>query len=281
MHTQHYALVTGASSGIGKAIAYEFARKKKNLVLIALPHTGLKEVVKDLCENYCLNVHAFEVDLTAPKAPEIVFNWCINYNITIDILVNNAGIGNIGAFENTPTDTICTMINLNAKALVMLSHQFIPMMKKNKRSFLLNVGSLASFMPVPNKSVYAATKSFVYAFSYALRLELQPYSISVSCLCPGGTSTSPEAREIIEKLNANSAFIQKPEEVARVAVQELLNGTFRIIPGWHNRVAYYLSQWLPEAGVCWIVQRVFNRKQAGIHSSRLNHSRMTTHPQIQ
>jgi uncharacterized protein len=275
MNTSPFALITGASSGIGKAIAFELASRKKNLLLVALPNTGLKKIAQDLCTNHAILVHSLEVDLTEEHATENVYQWCIRNHYPVDVLINNAGFGNLSALEKTVSEEIITMINLNSKALALMTHRFIPLLKRHPRAYLLNVGSLASFMPVPNKSIYAATKSFVYAFSYSLRLELMSTGISVSCLCPGSTITGTNASEIIKRTKVNKSFIQLPEEVASIAVRELLRGTFRIIPGSHNLIFYRLRQWLPEILVIWILQRVFNHhaikpKQQSLTDSTLS-----------
>lgn len=261
MAPQPYALITGASSGIGKALAFELARRKINVLLVALPNTGLSDVVKHLGDTFDIVSHGIELDLTIAQAPAILHSWCVKNHFEVNILINNAGFGNLCSFEQTDPMLISSMINLNSKAMVMLTHQFIPDLKKFDKSYILNVGSLASFMPIPNKSVYAATKSFVYAFSYALRLELEPHGISVSCLCPGATLTSTHVNEGISKLKVGKNFIQLPESVAHTAVDGMMKNKFRIIPGWHNRILYFIRQVLPETGVRWILLRIFSRQK--------------------
>lgn len=123
----------------------------------------------------------------------------------------------------------------------------------------MNLGSLASFIPIPSKSLYAATKSFVYSFSHSLYFELKPHKIHVSCLCPGGTST--EGSMAIDENNlSKSSFCQVPEAVAAEAVRGLFKKRFRIIPGWRNRLLYWLSQTLPEVLKIAIIKSVFKKK---------------------
>lgn len=257
-----YALITGASSGIGKALAIALASRKINVLLVALPNTGTRDIANEIRRTFGVEADGYEVDLTSPHASNIIFDWCkLNY-YRINMLVNNAGVGNLCAFEQTDPQLIKSMMLLNNQALVLLTHRFIPELKKNKPSYILNVGSLASFMATPNKSVYAATKSFVYSFSMALRMELAHVGVSVSCLCPGGTLTSKNVRDGIRAIGASRHFVQHPEEVANAAVNGMLKKKFRIIPGVHNRILYRIRQMLPEPWVCWILQQIFNRKNS-------------------
>jgi uncharacterized protein len=253
MSSKTFALVTGASSGIGKAIAEELASRKINVLLVALPNTGLPDVVTHLNKQYAVRAFGYELDLTHPESPQKLLAWCQSNHYPVNILINNAGFGNLCSFEETDPALLTTMMALNNKAMVLLTHWFIPELKRNGVSHILNVGSLASFMPIPNKSVYAATKSFVYAFSSALRLELMSSGIYVSCLCPGGTVTSIEVQERAKKAGGfGKAFAQQPEAVALEAVQGMFRRKQKIIPGWHNRVLYAIRQMLPE----WLVGRL-------------------------
>lgn len=261
MSHKTFALVTGASAGIGKAVAEELASRKINVLLIALPGTGLMDVVENIAKSFSVQTDGFEMDLTIPGSANIVFEWCKTNGYGVNILVNNAGFGNLGSFESTDPLVLANMMLLNNQALVLLTHAFLPELKKSTPGYILNLGSLASFMPIPNKSVYAATKSFVYAFSSSLRMELMPHRIRVSCLCPGGTLTNKDVTNRIQTLGAaGKVFTQMPDEVAREAVTGMFRGKHRIIPGWHNRLLYTINQLFPEFLVCAIIQQLFNRK---------------------
>lgn len=260
MNTTGLALITGASSGIGKAIARELAARKINVLLVALPGTGLMEVVRDIRTQYKVCADGLEIDLTSVDSVKSVYQWCKQNNYRVNILVNNAGFGNLCSLEQSDPTVIASMMLLNNQALVLLTQAFIPELKRNAPSYILNLGSLASFMPIPNKSVYAATKSFVYSFSASLRLELWTSGVFVSCLCPGGTSTSAHVKRMMKEMRTNMAFVQLPEQVACKAVRGLLKREFRIIPGWHNKLFYLMRQALPEFAVNWLVLQIFNRR---------------------
>jgi len=254
-----FVLITGASSGIGEALAFEFAAYQQNLLLVALPDTGLEGVCLELKTQFGIEVNTLCTDLTLPGSAAGVLHWCqINF-FKVSVLVNNAGFGNLELFENSNPDLLCNMMELNNRAVIMLTHLFLPELRKFKQSYIMNVGSLASFIPIPGKSVYAASKSFVYAFSQSLYLELKTTNIHVSCLCPGGTMT-PKVQSFLSEMKfKRKGFCQLPEEVAKVAVRQLYKRKFRIVPGFQNQFLYWLSQILPMPLKIMIIQSVFKK----------------------
>ncbi len=259
---ENFALVTGASSGIGQAIAEELAMLKHNLILVALPGTGLEAVAQNLSQTYHIEVYTFCIDLTEPDAPFMLLEACERKEINLNVLVNNAGFGNLELFEKSNLDELLQMMALNNRALVSLTYLFIPLLKKAEQSFILNLGSLASVFKIPYKAVYSATKSFVYSFSAALRLELKPGNISVSCLCPGSTLTSARVRDILYRTSGktNSIFTQSPQAVAQTAVKKLFKRQFRIVPGLHNRLLLGVSHILPESLTDRLLMQLFKPK---------------------
>src|SRR5690606_871694 len=197
-------------------------------------------------DRFTIRADGLEIDLTDADAPYLIRQWCQDNGYRVSILVNNAGFGNLSPFHHTTPAQLREMMALNNHALVLLTHRMIPELRRNPVAYLMNVGSLASFMPVPNKSVYAATKSFVYTFSAILKAELSADNISVSCLCPGGTRTSDKILAHAKSVAGHRYFMQDAEAVAREAVAGLFRGKFRIIPGWHNRIFYVLVCVLPQ-----------------------------------
>lgn len=257
-----YALVTGSSSGIGRALAYEFARQKINVILIALPDSGLKKVRDDLIITYGVRSDLLEIDLTLPGSQQANFNWCQSNAYDVGILVNNAGLGNFCAFENMERELITRMLILNNYALVGLTHLFASHLKSRHGAYVLNVGSLGSFFPLPNKSVYAATKSFVHAFSTGLRLEWKQFDVHVCCLCPGSTITNAEVADRVKAMSSNyRSFHQTPESVAKEAVRALFQKKKTIVPGWPNKLFYQLAITLPSFVIDWFLLRLFGRTQ--------------------
>lgn len=260
--TKTFALITGASAGIGKSLAIELAKRKINLLLVALPHSGLSDVAENLKSIYSIETHYMEIDLIQPDAAETIFNWCKVDGYRIQFLINNAGIGNFGSFEETEVSLLNTMMILNNHALVKLTHRFIPELRENDVGYILNVSSLASFMPIPNKSLYVATKSFVYSFSTALALELRPHNICVCCVCPGGTRTSKDMLERSKKVNwCGMDLSQSAFEVAQETVAKMMEGRSRVIvPGWQNKTLLFLRNILPSGIVHYLLQQLFASK---------------------
>lgn len=241
-----FVLITGASAGIGRALAEEFAIRKKNLLLVSLPQTGLEEVARDLIARYKVEVNTFTCDLTLSDGPVAIFQWCEWMNYTVQVLVNNAGFGNLQSFASSKFNLLDNMMKLNNHAVIMMTHLFIDHLRKFTESHVLNVSSMAAFFPLPQKSVYAATKSFIYTFSDSLRHELKHENISVSCLCPGGTLTERIKSSLTTSMKEKMNFFQTPEEVAADGVSGMYEKKFRIIPGWRNRLMFYVSRMLPE-----------------------------------
>ncbi|HEX6227238.1 MAG TPA: SDR family NAD(P)-dependent oxidoreductase [Chryseolinea sp.] len=262
MKNNSYALVTGSSSGIGKAMAHEFAKRKFNVLLVALPGPEIHGIADDIRQKFSIKVDVLEIDLTHPSSARKIFNWCTDHQYRVQVLVNNAGFGNLCALADTEEVLITRMLALNNHAMVTLTQLFISHLKTYQQSYILNVGSLASFIPIPNKAVYAASKSFVYTFSAALRIELRHLHIHVSCLCPGGTITSIDTNARAKEIhNPLRNLTQTSEQVASHAVIKLFEKKEKIIPGWHNKGLYCLSRVVPLHLKTWILLRIFAIKK--------------------
>ena len=160
-----YALITGASKGIGKAIAFELASKNHHLLLIARSADLLKTVAKEITDSFDVKVDYLATDLSSLAGSQQVFDWCVSNNYTVNILINNAGYGLSGAFERYSIDENLNMMQLNMNTSVQLCQQFIPMLKQQPKSYILNVASSAAYQAVPGLSLYAATKIFLLNFS--------------------------------------------------------------------------------------------------------------------
>jgi uncharacterized protein len=261
-YQKNFALITGASSGIGKAIAIELAARKINLVLVALPDTGLEQTASELSTTHDITVLHYAIDLTKENASVKIFQWCQANDVAVRILVNNAGLGNIGYLEDCRIETLSMILLLNNHVLTMLTHSFIAQMKTHAPGYILNVGSLASFLPIPKKAVYSASKSFVYSFSCSLGNELRNTGISVSCLCPGNTLTSENVSQNLQSTAyRGSFFTQTAAAVATEAVEQMFKKKRRIIPGWPNKFLYAMWRLLPYSIASAILTRIFNREQ--------------------
>jgi short-subunit dehydrogenase len=243
-----YALITGASKGIGKAIAYNLAAKKINLLLIARSESLLIEISHDLSKKYGIEVKSLCVDLARENASEIIFEWVIKNNITIHILINNAGYGLSGNFEKYPAMAHAEMMNVNMTSVVKLISLFLPMMKQQEKSYILNIASSAAYQAVPYLSTYAASKSFVVSFSRALQYELRKTNVSVTCVSPGGTDTDFGQRADIGKkaVKAGEKLNMTPTEVAGIAVNSMFKKRQEVITGLINKLGAFLVWLIPK-----------------------------------
>ena len=186
------ALITGASSGIGKELARIHASKGGNVVLVARRGAELESLRTELEDKYKIEVSIFQQDLTKQGAAKNVYDFCSEKNIEIEYLMNNAGFGGHGNFVDRLLDKDIEMIHLNIQALVELSHLFLQDMKKRKSGKILNTASTAGFLPGPLQATYFATKAFVVSFTKGISHELKPHGITVTALCPGPVKTEFE-----------------------------------------------------------------------------------------
>ncbi len=248
-----FALITGASGGIGLAIANELAKLKIDLLLVARSDENLSKAKKNISENFGVRVEYLSADLSSAEGVGSILSWISKNNFSINIIVNNAGYGVWGSVEQTSWQQLNNMMQLNMTTVVELSQALLPELKKHKQSYILNVASTASYQAVPTLATYAATKSFVLLFTRGLRKELINTNISVTCLSPGPTSTSFVDRAGMNAFLKKRAekFSMKSEAVARIAVRGMFNKKAEIIPGFMNwfsvQMTYLLPKSIPES----------------------------------
>lgn len=265
MHKYLYTLITGAGMGLGKALATECARRGMNVILVALPGESLAELALYLKHAYAIEVIAIEKDLCKDQSCHELFQQVNALNVQVNMLINNAGIGGTELFSDGCLAHYEKQIRLNVLATTLIKHLFIGMLKKNSPSYILNVGSLASFFSLPKKQVYGATKSFVCYFSQSLRRELKKENVFVSVLCPGGMYTNIVMRQTIETGNYLSRVSSmEPETVAPVALDGLLKKKAVIIPGRINQTFLFLKSIVPRFIVHFFEDRTMKR----LHSPR-------------
>lgn len=183
------ALITGASTGIGKELAKIHASKGGNLIIIARSESKLNELKKELEQQYKINVLVIAKDLSDVNAPQEIYDEVKKQGIKIEYLINNAGFGALGKFQNVDLARQISMINLNITALTALTHLFLPDFIQQNSGKILNTSSTASLMPGPLQAVYFATKAYVTSFSNALSEELHHTNITVTNLMPGATES--------------------------------------------------------------------------------------------
>jgi uncharacterized protein len=241
-----YTLITGASQGFGKALAIEYAKKGMNLVLVALPNSGLDTLSGFLKSNFQVDVLFFEMDLSSKENCIRLYQAVKNESVSIKYLINNAGMLSKGLFENMSEDYFLTQINANVATPTLLTKLFMEDFKKNAPSGILNVSSMASFFHLPKKQVYGGTKAYLLSFSKSLRKELKPHHISVSIVCPGGMNTTTGLCMQNRKLDwVSRQSILDPEDVAKITIQQFEKGKEVIIPGGVNKMFMLLDALLP------------------------------------
>src|SRR5690606_35591644 len=193
-----YAVITGSSQGLGKSFAYELAKNGWNLILISLPDENLQHMSKRLNSLFGIRAFYYETDLTIKDNVMAVCNW-INGNFDIQMLINNAGIGGTKRFDEVSSAYIEKIIQLNVLATTLLTHQLLPNLKRQEKSYVLNVSSLAAFSPIAYKTVYPASKAFIHSFSRGLYQELKDTSVFVSVVNPGPMRTNPDTTKRINE----------------------------------------------------------------------------------
>lgn len=256
-----YTLITGTSSGIGKEMAFHCASRGMNILNIALPDSGVDKTNNTIIKEYGVKSHFLELDLADNDGPEKVFRWVTENDFQVNFLINNAGMAGTSVFEKSSYKYLNDRIMVNIRALVLLSHLFIPVLKKHEKSYILNVGSLSAFFPIPYKSVYAASKSFVLNFSRALRTELQGSNISISVICPNGVRTNVGTNQRIDAHGKKGQFTSMPAStVAKTGVDKTLKGKFLIIPGKINYLLFLTSKIIPQGIQEKILKREFEKE---------------------
>jgi len=240
------AIITGASEGLGKSFAIELAGRNINLVLVALPNSGLPDLACYIRKNFEVKVHDLELDLTQTESYQYIFAYLITRGITAHMLINNAGLGNWSWFEDKGIQFYKMQIELNVTTPVLLTRLFLEQVDTAVTSYILNVGSLGGLFVVPKKQVYGATKSFIRYFTKCLQLELSGSNVRISLLSPGGINTKPELLVMNNQLKGIAkATILEAEDVARLAIDGLVKGKKEIIPGTINQLMVLLNNILP------------------------------------
>jgi short-subunit dehydrogenase len=262
-----YALITGASSGIGLALAEALARRGRNLILVARQRDALESIACELTQRFGVEVLFSSCDLSEPLQISGLLQELELADQQIDLLINNAGIGSAGAFINQDWSREQQLIELNILALTRLCHAIGQRMTAQGGGQILNVASVASFQPGPWMSNYYASKAFVLSFSEGLREELKEHGIHVCVLCPGPTRSAFFRNAQMKSTRfEQSSLMMSCEEVALIAVRALEKNRAIIIPGWRNKLMAYWPRLVPRALVRRLVGKV-NRASSGRKSS--------------
>ena len=249
-----WALVTGASAGIGVALAEELASGGTNLVLTARRKDRLQELAHRLTSTYRVSTEAFPADLADSSAAEKVFAFTKEKRIEIELLVNNAGFGQYGEFSSIEKQRLLDMVQVNCHAVVHLTRLYLPEMITRGHGDVLILASTASFQAVPYISTYSATKAFDLLFAEGLAEEMKPHGIRVCALCPGSTESEFHAISGQEKFKRR---METAEKVARTGLQALAAGKSYVISGLGNYLGAHGERLVPRRFVTKIAAGMF------------------------
>lgn len=227
-----WALVTGASAGIGWALAEELAGGGANLVLTARRRDRLEQLEQALRQKHGISTEICTADLTHPEAPGEIFRFTESKGLTIDLLVNNAGLGDYGEFHASDLEKQVAMVQVNCGAVVQLTHLYLRGMVERRRGDILIVASTASYQAVPYISTYAATKAFDLLFAEGLAAEVSRYGVRVCGLCPGPTVS--EFQAVAGTPQRSGVRMEPADKVARLGLRALAQGKHSVISGWMN-----------------------------------------------
>ena len=252
-----WALVTGASSGIGAALARRLAARGARLVLTARRRERLEALASELGAQGT-ETRIVAADLNDPAAPQQIFDATEGAGLTVDILINNAGLGQYGAFCSSPMEQELSQVRVNCEAVVRLSRLFVARMVERRRGWVLIVASTASYQPIPYLATYAATKVFDRFFALSLAAEVARFGVKVTALCPGPTES-----EFFEVAHANAfrSGAQDTFEVARMGIDALARGRRTIIPNAGSRLSAFLVRYVPVGLITHFIERAARPKE--------------------
>ena len=255
-----WALITGASAGIGVALAEELAAGGAHLVLTARRLDRLQQVAESLREKHGVETQVFAADLAEREAPRRIYDFCREKGLRIDLLINNAGFGQYGELPQVETQRLIDMVEVNCTAVVHLTRLFSPDMVARRSGDILILASTASFQAVPFISTYAATKAFDLFFAEGLAEEMKPYGIRVCALCPGSTESEFHAVAGQERFTSKN---QEPaDKVARTGLQALASGKSYVISGLGNYLGAHSQRLVPRRVVTRVAANMFRPSKA-------------------
>ncbi len=261
MGTPSTALITGASGGIGYELAKLFARDSYNLVLVARSADKLSQLAAELERAYQIRATVVAADLSQPSGPEQIFAATQKIGIPVDVLVNNAGFGQFGFYVETDLQEELQQIQLNIASLTHLTKLYVRSMVDRRHGRILNVASTAAFQPGPLMAVYYATKAYVLSFSSALSNELQGSGVTVTCLCPGPTTTEFHKRAAMDLSNMMKAPFMDAKTVAEIGYRAMLKGKPTVIAGKMNWLVAQSTRFAPRAWTAAIARKIQEQRQ--------------------
>ena len=258
-----YVLITGAGKGIGKEFAFNFAAKGFDLVLVSLNGDNLNKVKEEILCKYRVDIKTLAVDLSKNDGADEVYLYTKENNLNISLLVNNAGFGDFKAFKDGDLKKYQRMIDLNDRALVSLCYLYIQDFLKNGYGHIVNIASIAGFLPGPYMAVYYASKAFVLNFSLSLKEELKNDNIKVTTICPGPIDSNFWKVADVEMSNFKKKFFTRSVSVlVKKSMEQIKNNKGLYVDGFYNKLAVFVSRFLSKEKLAYftgIVNRKLNK----------------------
>jgi short-subunit dehydrogenase len=245
MKNDGYALITGASRGLGMEFARALAERHYHLVLVARSAEPLQAFAAELRRFAPVSVVAIQLDLSTPGAGQILAEQLSRGGIPVELLVNNAGFGLRGEFRDLSLPRQLEMLRLNNQAVVELTYSLLPGMLERRQKGIINISSTAGFQPIPFASAYSATKAFLTAFSLALEQELRGDGVTVVTVCPGRLHKNQNGDSAQPARGKWAGIYQSPEEVVEEALRALANGGGLAVPGVLNKFSVFAQRLIP------------------------------------
>lgn len=251
-----WALITGASSGIGFEYARVLGERNYNLLIVSNEQQAIEEKGELLRETYGVEVVPVYMDLSLPEAAPQLYAYCREKSVEVDVLINNAGMFYFGEVLEQPAIQVEKMVLLHLLTPTMLCRLFGEDMKKRGRGYILNMSSLSAWLPYPGIALYASTKRYLKNFSRAFRSELYGYGVNVTVLCPGGVATNLyHLSERLQKLAIRLGFMMRPEKLARKGIRAMFRKKAMRMPGLVNHLFLPLLLLLPSGFAGWIMRK--------------------------
>jgi len=250
------ALVTGSTSGIGKALAEKLAAEHYDLILVSRDERKLADQSLELSQAHGIKTYSMPLDLSKPGAAQKVFDGAGRLGISIQVLVNNAGFNEAGPFLKTDAARELDMISLHVAFTTEMMKLFLPNMVRDGFGRILNLGSTGSYLPCPNDAVYAATKAYILSLSKALNAELKGTGVTITALCPGSTKTELARKAGIENTLLFKYFVMEPSFVAEVGYKALMKSKVAVIVGFYNKATILFSKIMPAGFVNLLTARM-------------------------
>jgi uncharacterized protein len=239
------ALITGASSGIGKDLVHLFAQDHHDLVLVARNREALEQLAATCRQQYGVAARVIAQDLLNADAPRQIYDAAIAGGPPVDFLVNNAGFGTHGPFVESDLARELELVQVNIAALIALTRLFLPAMIERQSGRIMNVSSMAAYVPGPYMSNYYASKAYVLSYSIALSYELRRTGVTVTVLCPGPTATDFQNRAGIAHARLFGRNVMDSPTVARIGYQGMMRGKTIVVPGFKNRLSALFAPLAP------------------------------------